>query len=278
MAPPETVKRFLNDPDGPKVFGQPQQVPKPQLSPITTIPSKSGLSLKDQPAVSKSASSENSTSPSTSPSSSVLSSRESGSSNTSIAPSEGADSLVGDFETMSIGGHNRRLPCLMYIIGCPISFQLSERDVWHSHNLSHYGDNPPPTHAMCIFCNTSFDSRDPFTCWSNRMNHIAEHFEMYKTIEQSRPDFHVIKDMWKKGCISEEDYKLCIEYTERPPCDGLRPSNYIPEEIEKKQKAAYDRVNRVPIRESRQEVRDRQRGKGPSVVGPKKSRSKAIVK
>jgi hypothetical protein len=77
--------------------------------------------------------------------------------------------------------------------------------------------------------------------------------------------------------MSEEDYKLASAHTERPECDGLRPHNYIPEEIEKKLKAAYDQTNRVPVRESRQEIRNRQRGIRQAVVGPKKSRPMAIV-
>jgi hypothetical protein len=274
MATSETLKRFINDPNGPKILGQPQQGPKPQLSPIATIPSEPDLSFNDQQVVSNPTPSEQPTSPSTSPSPSILSRRESESSNTSTAPSDGADSVVGDLATMSMRQQNRRLPCLLqYIIGCPVSFRESERESWYSHNLSHYGDASPPTHAMCIFCHAVFDSGDPSKCWSNRMNHIADHFEMNKTIENSRPDFSVIEDMWKKGCISEEDYKHCFAYTERPPCDGLRPHDYIPEEVKKKQRAA----NRVFVTESRQEVRDRARGKRPAGLGSK-SKPDTIVK
>jgi hypothetical protein len=110
------------------------------------------------------------------------------------------------------------------------------------------------------------------------MNHIANHFENNWTIEMGRPDFRVIEDMRNKGSISEEDYKHAFEYTERPACDGLRPHDYIPEEIEKKQRAAYDQANRVPVRESRQDIRDRQRGIMRPVVGSKKLRLNPILK
>jgi hypothetical protein len=279
MAPLEILERFINDPHGPRILGQPQQGSNPQLPPTTTIPSEPCPFPKDHLVTSNPASSEHSTSPSTSPGPSILSRRESGSSDTSTAPSDVVHTVVGDTSTMSSGGHNHRLPCLLwYIIGCRVSFPDSDRQSWYSHSLSHYNGAPPPTHALCIFCHTVFDSRNPSTCWLNRMNHIAEHFEMNWTIERSRPDFRVIEDMCNKGCLSEEDYKHCFEYTERPACDGLRAPDYIPEEIKKKQKAAYEQENRIPIHESRQELRDRQRGKGPSGVGPKKSRSKAIVK
>jgi hypothetical protein len=272
MESSEALKKFINDPDSPRVLGQPKQGPKPPLPPIATIHSEPGPSSKDESVISNQASSDRSTSPSTSPSPSILSRRESESSNTSTAPSDAADSLVGNLEIMSIGGQNRRLPCLLReIIRCPVTFRLSEREHWYSHSLSHYGDADPPRHALCIFCHTVFDSSSPAICWSKRMNHIADHFENNRTIERSRPDFRVIEDMWKKGCISEEDYKHCFQYTERPPCDSLRPHDYIPEEIRKKQEAAFDQANRLPVPESRQEVRDRARGKRPAFGRSKKS-------
>lgn len=263
MEPSETLERYINDPDCPIVLGQLHRGSELQLSPITTIPSEPGLSSKDQRVVSKPASSGQPTSPSTSPSPSILSRWDSESSITSTAPSDVVESLVGDVATMSIGGHNHRLPCLLkYIAGCPVSFRGSERELWYSHSLSHYNEASPPIHAMCIFCNTVFNSSNPFTCWLNRMNHIADHFEMNRTIEKSRPDFRVIEDMFNKGCISEEDYKHCFAYSERPPCDGLRPHDYIPEEHKKKQRAAEEQANRVVVTESRQERREWARGKG----------------
>ncbi len=268
----------MNDLDGPKLFGLPQQCPNPQLPPLATTPSESSLSPRDQQIVSSPPAFEISTTPSTSPRVSIMSRRESESSKTSTAPSDRADSLVGNMTTMSMGGRNR-LPCLLGdIVGCPAVFRLSERADWYAHSLSHYGDAGPPNHALCIFCDAVFDASDPGTCWSNRMNHIAHHFETDWTMEMSRPDFRVIEDMWNKRCIPEQVYKLCFEYTERPPCDGLRPHDYIPAEIEEKQRAAYEQANRVPVRESRHEMRDRQRGKRSTGVGSKKPKSKAIVK
>jgi hypothetical protein len=277
MALSEALKRFMDDPYAPKVFGQSKQDPGPQLSPITPIPSEPSLCSTDQRVVSEPASSEQSTTPSSSPSPSILSRKGSETSDTSTAPSDVVESLVGDVATLSVGEHNHLLPCLLRdILRCPISFPGSERGSWISHSLSHYGQAPPPTHAICIFCSDVFDSSDPFTCWSGRMNHIAEHFEMNRTIEQSRPDFRVIEDMFNKGCISEEIYKLCFRYTERPPCDGLRPHDYIPDEHKKKQEAAYNKANRVIVKESRHDRRELAARTGRA--DPRKSKSKAIVK
>jgi hypothetical protein len=138
-------------------------------------------------------------------------------------------SLDAEFATMSIQGSNG-LPCLLrYITGCPVIFEEDEREEWYSHSLSHYGDAGPPTQAICIFCHTTFGSKDPSKCWSNRMHHIADHLKYNWTIESSRPDFRVIEDLWRKGCISEEDYKHCFDYTERPPYDSLHPYDSVPE-------------------------------------------------
>jgi hypothetical protein len=64
------------------------------------------------------------------------------------------------------------------------------------------------------------------------------------------PDFGVIRDVWNRGHISEKDYTSCFSYDERPPCEGLRPYDYVPEEMKKKQETA----NRVVVTESRREA------------------------
>jgi len=274
MEPSETLRRFINDLEGPRILGEPQQGPKPQLPPIVTNFSEPSLSCTDKLIVPNPSPSEQSTSPSTLPGSSGLSSQESASSKTSIAPSDHTDSLVGDIETMSFGGPDRYLPCILNeIVPCSATFHLSERADWHAHGLSHYLGASPPTHALCIFCDNVFDSNDPATCWSDRMNHIADHFENGWTMEGSRPDFRVIEDMWIKGCIPDRVYQHIFKHTERPPCDGLKPHDYIPKEVLKKQEAA----NRVPVPESRREIRDWQRSRRSAVVGSKRPKSKATI-
>jgi hypothetical protein len=177
-------------------------------------------------------------------------------------------SLHAEFATMSIQGQNA-LPCLLrYITGCPVSFRATEREEWYSHSLSHYGDAGPPTYAVCIFCHKTFASNDPSTCWSNRMHHIADHLKQNWTIESSRPDFRVIEDLWNKGCISEDDYKHCFNYTERPPYDSLRPYDSVPKYFKDRLRAEV-MANRVVVAESRAEIRDKDRGKRPAVVSPK---------
>ena len=105
------------------------------------------------------------------------------------------------------------------------------------------------------------------------MPHIADHFRFGWTIDTSRPTFAVFRHMHDNGCISAEDYAHCMNYTERPFVDGLRPADYIPREIIEKEEIAWQRDNRVIVTETREEKRrrramqkgSRQHGEGSSV-------------
>jgi hypothetical protein len=101
------------------------------------------------------------------------------------------------------------------------------------------------------------------------MEHIADHFASGRTLENSRPDFRVLEDMRNKGCISDEDFKHCFRYTERPYVDGLRPYDWLPEEIIEKNRATEEKANRVVVNMSREEARERRRKKS-AVFGTKK--------
>jgi hypothetical protein len=90
------------------------------------------------------------------------------------------------------------------------------------------------------------------------MEHIANHFDSGRTLERSRPDFGVIRDMRIKGCISKEDFAHAMNHTERPLVDTLRPYNYVPKELKEKERIDNDRANRVIVTDSRHE---RRRGK-----------------
>ena len=203
MESSEALKRFINDPDSPRVLGQPKQGLKPLLPPIATIYSEPGPSSKDEPVISNQASCDRPTSPSTSPSPSILSRRESESNNTSTAPSDAADSLVGNLEIMSMGGQNHRLPCLLReITRCPVTFRLSEWKHWYSHSLSHYGDAGPPSHALCIFCHTVFDSDPPFT----RVPSKEQDPDCYE-----RVDYRLCTSDHEKKCLGKHNEKCSIK-------------------------------------------------------------------
>jgi hypothetical protein len=104
------------------------------------------------------------------------------------------------------------------------------------------------------------------------MNHIADHFEMNRTIEQSRPDFRVLEeDMWNEGWDSENDCRHGFRYHERPPCDCLGPDDYISDKM-KRQRAADEEENHAPLLETSRKSRNRQRGKKPTVSKSKESK------
>jgi hypothetical protein len=180
--------------------------------------------------------------------------------------------------TMSIRARNVVLPCLLReITGCSVSFRQSEREHWISHSASHYGVASPPSHSRCIFCNAVFDSNYSLTPWSDRMEHIADHIENGWLLERSRPDIVVLEDMRKKGCISKQELEQYMRHSRKPTADDPRPYDFIPGKIVEKERKEEERTNRVIVTESREEARERKRGKRPAFVRSKKPKSSPIV-
>jgi hypothetical protein len=256
-----SMKRFVEEKDGPRIVGQSPIRLLVSLSPITTTPIKRAPPRRSDTSDSSSAASyQGSTSPSDPPSPTVFSQNPSPSSVASSAPSLAEDPLNEQLATMSISSQrrNHELPCILNeILGCNAVFSGSRFEDWYSHSLTHYGDAGPPNHAMCIFCHTLFDSPSPQKCWRKRMQHIADHFEMGWTIEDSRPDFKVLEDMANKERLSWARYKDCALGTERPSVDGLRPYDWEPEEVVEKRLAHERAENQVVVTDSRRELRNR---------------------
>lgn len=176
---------------------------------------------------------------------SILSSRSSYSSEDatpsilSIPPSDGSVDI-------NIGRPSR-LPCVF--LRCSVSFGINStsRDDWYSHSLAHFGLVEPPIHSLCIFCDRAFSDRDPWKSWQERMQHIGDHLENGKTIEQSRPDFALFKHLWHHGLLSETEYQHIISYTERPPVENLRPYNWVPKEVLERRNKDFETRNGVII-------------------------------
>jgi hypothetical protein len=144
-------------------------------------------------------------------------------------------------------GRPSRLPCVF--LRCSVSFGINStsRDNWYSHSLAHFGSVEPPIHSLCIFCNRAFSDRDPWKSWQERMQHIGDHLENGKTIEQSRPDFALFKHLWHHGLLRETEYQHIISYTERPPVENLRPYNWVPKEVLERSNKDFETRNRVII-------------------------------
>lgn len=268
-----SLERFIKELDGPRYIGNPlvsqiatahtQAVHRAETSQPTTEDSTVSIPSSDPESISSST-------PSSPSIFSATRSRSTTDSSTSSAPTN--DPLLQlqvGLEEMEIEEEYHILPCLLQpVTGCADSFPSSESDHWLSHAISHYGPNSPPTRAMCIFCKRVFVSTDPYECFTRRMNHIADHFEMGCELRWSRPDFGVIRDMYMKGRISKEDFDHAMSHTERPYVDGLRPHDYIPPEIQAKRDAEERRLNTLLVN-SRQEDRQRSR----RMMSQKKSKS-----
>jgi hypothetical protein len=155
------------------------------------------------------------------------------------------------------------LPCTeTELLRCRIVYTAEQFEDWYDHSLSHFGSHRPPKHTICIFCTATFESENRLDSWRDRMEHIADHFiEDGLRIESSLPDFNVVKYFRKKGLISQRDYDHAIEGSERPPCDGLHPYGWIPDDRREQQEADARRENSIPVKESRHRHRDGSKSK-----------------
>ncbi|KAI9795462.1 MAG: hypothetical protein M1835_005694 [Candelina submexicana] len=155
----------------------------------------------------------------------TISSRSSGSTvhtsdaNISIAPllEDDSNSIVQDRESYP-----------PYIFGCPFSFldchlAFPSFNDWVSHSLSHFGGFAPPTHALCAFCDDTFDDDDGVRCWQNRMHHVADHHLAGFTVQMARPDYHLFRYLRSRGLMTQEDFRHLCEHSEQP--QHLRPRN-----------------------------------------------------
>ncbi|KAF4631778.1 hypothetical protein G7Y89_g6351 [Cudoniella acicularis] len=148
--------------------------------------------------------------------------------------------------------HGYDLACEFGCVGCHIRFHPEYFESWIEHSLSHFGNNPPPSKAICTFCDREFDCAlnpdddDPFSNWRDRMMHIGGHFYNRRQLgaDHPRPDYFLLDHMRNIGILSVKDYEDLVQYTERPYCDNLYPLGFVPPETKERK----DRE----IRESRQ--------------------------
>lgn len=146
------------------------------------------------------------------------------------------------------------LPCEFVSINCGVTFRLDDFENWHAHTLSHFNNLPPPSKCICLFCDKVVfeDHYDPYNNWRERMAHSAEHFMKGET--NIRPDFLVLDYMSRHGLMSDADYTLAKQYTERPSVSGLVRKDFeTPEE-----KSRRERESKAPHNLQKEE-RDRKR-------------------
>lgn len=113
-------------------------------------------------------------------------------------------------------------PCELSILGCQVSFDPPEKIHWMSHSIAHFNTYTPPLKSVCIFCDVIFRTQDdPRDCWRKRLLHIASHYENLERFEKPRPDYFLLDYLRKINLLGEEDYRYAIEFSERPPVEGL---------------------------------------------------------
>jgi hypothetical protein len=167
---------------------------------------------------------------------------------------------------MSTNGSN--LQCIFLdIMGCQQS-NFDDSDAWSEHIIEHFGPSGPPPHALCIFCERSFEHENAIFCWNEYLEHITiKHPQRVRSLLNRRPDFRVLKYLRDNGRITEEEYAdFCAIGSERPMVDGLIPLDREPDELVAKREAEDAASNRIIISDPRR-GRDRQRptrGKKPS--------------
>ncbi|KFY50657.1 hypothetical protein V496_09252 [Pseudogymnoascus sp. VKM F-4515 (FW-2607)] len=276
-----SIDRFIQDRDAPRAFGQPL-LPSAasrrdisyatiSLSVTTDAHSHACESCKSPPKP-----------PSSVTSSTVLSRANSGFSTaskssamsdaTSLSTAPSIDlnqQLTLDQQLLNMSMNGSNLPCIFrYITDCE-HINFDDADSWSEHVIGHFGPSGPPPHALCIFCDRSFEGEDVMACWNECLEHINEHFESGTTLESSRPVFGVLKYMLDNGIITEEDYSFFCRGSERPTVPGLIPLDCEPEEIIAKKRAEEAASNRIIVSDPRRR-RDQQRStrgrKAPSTV------------
>jgi hypothetical protein len=137
-------------------------------------------------------------------------------------------------------------------MGCNVSFPERGEKAWRSHIISHFPPTGPPKDALCIFCDEEFHRVDPHACWDLFFNHTFHHLINGQNIASSRPIFATLKYLYEYGRMSKEDFDHCMNYTERPTVDGLRPYDYEPSEITKKKESDQWRANSLVLDDRRE--------------------------
>lgn len=107
------------------------------------------------------------------------------------------------------------LHCSFPILGCDETFHGSDILHWYTHSLSHFGSHHPPMETLCDFCDaTVFKHDNPYTCWENRMLHVAHHYADGVSPDSRRPDFHLYKHLRETDNMSVPTYAMACRGTE----------------------------------------------------------------
>jgi hypothetical protein len=269
-----SLRRFFRDTQSPLAIGQRSPAVTTDQG-DSTVPSTESVATKPVQALESSKSPP--ASPSSVASSTVLSRADTNLSSTSSTTTVSETTSITtvssidlgppgptlDQQTFAMSIHGSNYPCIFKdILKCD-NVDLDGFDEWFEHHIDHFGPQGPPAHGLCVFCNRSFERIDAMDCWTEYLSHIYDHFQNGWNLNHRRPDFRVLRDLWRKGLMGDDVYGyICEAGSERPPVAGLRPLDWVPEETVSKRMREDDAANRVIIVESRRQIRDRRRLRG----------------
>ena len=119
------------------------------------------------------------------------------------------------------------------LLDCTATFPGDNEADWIQHHVDHFRGKYP-SRLVCWFC----DDHPPFKVSAGakvsrddreanfylRMGHIKEHiYGDYLTRDDMRPDFHMIRHMYKHGQLGESRFQVAMSYTELPRSLQLPP-------------------------------------------------------
>ena len=137
----------------------------------------------------------------------------------SSAPSSSADTELGrhlarqPLVALDPNGHTvapvLRESCLH---GCILSwldcgYTSDDTSEWKLHCLSHLHRHEPPHTFCCPLCGYQGGSfPNGYVAWDARLNHIAMHNAQGQDLSTARPDFELVRFLFKKKLISNDLY------------------------------------------------------------------------
>jgi hypothetical protein len=144
----------------------------------------------------------------------------------SVAQSEAPASQWDGYEVA--GGEEFVLWCEFHQLnGCHATFRGDNEAAWIQHHIDHLGGRVPSS-LVCWFCNeppfVAKQREDRRANFVDRMQHIRQHISVNWTItsEDMRPDFFMVKKMYRIGQIDRSTYERAMAYNEMP--ENLRPA------------------------------------------------------
>ena len=107
------------------------------------------------------------------------------------------------------------------LLGCNHVFRVDDARGWIDHHVAHFG-HKLPSRLVCWFCDhspfESIHSADRQSNFEERMIHIRDHIvDDFRACDTMRPDFFVIKHLYKYGRLDHQTYLDAVRYSELPP-------------------------------------------------------------